>query len=88
MYFCTLCTHNLVLYAIILHSNNEKHTVPLNQLENLNGLALSKDTTINADDIWMYKGKTPYEATTVGIHTDKGTYLQKLFQFQKNQRRG
>ena len=64
---------NLVLYDMVLHSNNEEHTVPLSQLEHINGLALSKkDATIDTDVIWMYKGKTPYEATIVGIHTDKG----------------
>ena len=65
-----------VLYAIVLHSNDEEHTVPLNQLENFNGLTLSKkDATIDAKVIWMYKGKTPYEATIVGIHTDKGKFV-------------
>ena len=64
---------NLVLYAIVLHSNNEEHTVPSSQLEDFNGLALSKkDVTMDTDVIWMYKGKTPYEATIVGIHTNKG----------------
>ena len=68
-----LCAHHLVLYAIILHSNEEEHTVPLNQLEDHSGLALSKkDATIDASVIWMHKGKIPYEAMTVGIHTDKG----------------
>ena len=66
------CTHHLVFYAIVLHSN-EEHTVPLIQLEDHNGLALSKkDATIDASVIWMHKGKTPYEATIVGIRTDKG----------------
>ncbi len=60
----------IVLYVITLHSNDEEHTVPL---ENSNGLPLSKkDATIDAKVIWMHKGKTPYEATIVGIHTDKG----------------
>ena len=45
----------------------------LNQLDNINGLPLSKkDATINAEVLWMYKGKTPYEATIVGIQTDTG----------------
>ena len=62
----------LVLYSIILHSNDEERTVPLDQLEGLNGLTLSKkDATIDADVIWMYRGKTPYKSTIVGIHTDK-----------------
>ena len=64
-----------VLYVIALHSNDEEHTVPLSQLENLSGLPLPKDATIDADGIWMHKGKTPYKATIVGIHTDKGNYI-------------
>ena len=58
---------------IVLHSNDEEHTVPLNQLEDQNGLSLStKDATIGANVVWIHKGKTPYEATIVGIHADKG----------------
>ena len=69
-------TITLVLYVIALHSNDEEHTVPLSQLENLNGLPLAKkDATIDTDVIWMHKGKTPYQATIVGIHTDKGNYI-------------
>lgn len=43
-----------VLYVIALHSNDEKHTASLSQLENLNGLPLPKeDATIDANVIWM-----------------------------------
>ena len=69
-------TITLVLYVIALHSNDEEHTVPLSQVENLNGLPLpKKDATIDTDVIWMHKGKTPYEAIIVGILTDKGNYI-------------
>ena len=32
----------------------------------------TKDATIGANVVWIHKGKTPYEATIVGIHADKG----------------
>ena len=52
---------------------NEEHTVPLSQLENLNGLPLpTKDDTIDADVICMHNRKIP---TIVGIHNDKGNYI-------------
>lgn len=37
------------MYSIVLHSNDEEHSVPIEQLENINGLPLSmRDDVIDA----------------------------------------
>ena len=53
-------------HTIVLHSNDEQYTVPLTQLETIDGLPLPpKDAVSGTEVMWMYKGKTPYKATIV-----------------------
>ena len=49
----------------MLHSNDEQYTVPLNQLETIDGLPLTKETVVGTEVVWLHKGKTPYKATIV-----------------------
>ena len=71
MYTCLISF--LVRYSIVLHSNNEEQSVPLDELENTSGLPLSKkEALIDTEVIWMYKKRTPYKATIVGIHVNTG----------------
>ena len=56
-----------MLYTIVLHTNEEEHTVPLEALESTTGLALRKEEAVlDQEVVWLHKGKTPYKATIVG----------------------
>ena len=47
--FILFSSHTVVFYSIVLHSNDEEHSVTLDQLDNINGLPLSKkDATIKS----------------------------------------
>ena len=71
MYTCLISF--LARYSIVVHSNNEEQSVPLDELENTSGLPLSeKEALIDTEIIWMYKKRTPYKATIVGIHVNTG----------------
>ena len=64
-YICVLA--DAVLYAIVLHTNEEEHTVPLEALENTTGLPLQKEeAVIDQEVVWLHKDKIPHKATIVG----------------------
>ena len=75
-----------VLYTIVLHTNEEEHTVPLEALENtITGLPLQKEeAVINQEVVWLHKGKIPYKATIVGSQSSNMGKCSRQGQGAKN----
>ena len=68
----------LVLYSIVLHTNEEEKLVPLSALESMNGMPLKpEEAVMDTEVVWLSDGNTPYKATIVGTRKVTPTPTRK-----------